>query len=76
MPSNRPSLPPEWYGYPKDAPPPRIVETRVRCLDCNLHVANPNNPEVGMGRCKIGLIGQYPAALHYCRDFVPAKGKP
>jgi hypothetical protein len=72
MPGQRQPLPADWYGYPADTPSTRFTERRVRCEDCALRVANPHNPDAGMGGCELGLIGQYPAALHFCRDFMPA----
>lgn len=74
MPGPRQNLPADWYGYPTDVPAPRYTERRVRCEDCARRIANPHNPAAGMGGCELGLIGQYPAKLHFCRDFLHASG--
>lgn len=65
------NLPSDWYAWPDDKPT-AYIDRRVRCLDCDQHIRNAQNPEAGRGICKLGLIGQHPAALHFCRDFVPA----
>jgi hypothetical protein len=71
VPGPRTSLPRDWYAWPADAPPPRAIEPRVKCEDCRHFIPNRINPSAAISSCAEGLIGQYPASLHYCRTFKP-----